>query len=468
MRVLQVVHALPPATYGGTELYTCDLAGELAAQGHEVAVAAPRGADDSGSGSDDSALESDSGLADVEAFELPDPEGETAPEIGGRPLDAVVRPSVDDRFRSVLAEWSPDVVHLQHFKHLSATLPSICETLGIACVATLHDFWTICHREQLYRPEGRPCSGPESVEKCTECYRLAGVEDGRTADGAGRTTHVADGVADEAERPAEAGERVTNDRTTANDRTTDGSLTTGDESTRTSVERRENALGDALSATDRLVAPSAFLRETFVEYGRAPEDIVQRENGIRVDRFEDAGFDPDGPLRVGYAGRITERKGVHLLVDAASEVGGVDLHVFGRFDPTSEDYHARLADMAAGEATFHGRYADRATPYREMDVLVLPSVWYENNPLVILEAFASGLPVVTADVGGMAELVDDGENGLTFQVGDSAALADTLARLAADPDLVADLRDGVTEPKRLVDHAREIADLYAECVAQGE
>ncbi|MFC4449629.1 glycosyltransferase family 4 protein [Halorussus aquaticus] len=429
MRVLQVAHALPPATYGGTELYTRDLAAALAEQGHEVAVAAPRGADES-SGSD-SLRESDCERPDAETFDLPDSGGETAPAVGGRPLDAVVRPAVDDRFRGVLADWDPDVVHLQHFKHLSATLPAICEARGVACVATLHDFWPICHREQLYRPEERPCSGPESVEKCADCYRRAAVGDGRATDGgtAGRAT--GDPAVD-------------------------------------AVARRDDALRDALSATDRLVAPSRFLRETFVAFGASPERVEQCRNGIRVERFEDTGFDPDSRLRVGYAGRVTERKGVHLLAAAAGEVEGADLHVFGRFDPESDDYHARLAALADGETTFHGWYADRATPYREMDVLVLPSVWYENSPLVIQEAFASGVPVVTADVGGMAELVRDGEDGLTVPVGDADGLRDALSRLARNPDLVADLREGVTEPKRLRDHAGEIADLYAECVGAGE
>ena len=416
MRVLQVVHALPPATYGGTELYTRDLAEMLAAQGHETAVAAPRG-------TDVSARDADREMSSVETFELPGPGGETAPQTDGRPLDAVERPSVDDRFRTVLADWNPDVVHCQHLKHLSANLPLICERRGVPCIATLHDFWTICHREQLYRPEGHSCTGPESTEKCADCYQRAAVD----------------------------GERAT-----------DGGVT-GEDSAVASVSRRDDALRAALSATDRLVAPSAFLRETFIEYGTPPEKIEQCRNGIRVEQFEDTSFDPDGPLRVGYAGRITERKGVHLLVEAASKVENVDLHVFGKFDRASEEYHARLAELAGEAATFHGWYADQSEPYRLVDVFVLPSIWYENSPLVIQEAFAAGVPVVTADVGGMAELVQDGEDGLTFSVGDADALADALGRLAADPALVVDLRDGVTEPKRLRDHARELVDLYVDC-----
>lgn len=409
MRILQVVHALPPATYGGTELYTRDLAAALAERGHEVGVAAARGAD--------------AEIPGVETFALPDPRGETAPELGGRPLPAVVRRRTDEAFERLLADFDPDAVHCQHFKHLSASIPELCAEREISCVATLHDFWTICHREQLYRPEGRPCSGPESVGKCAECYRRAKAAD----------TTVTDG----------------------------GAVVAGSDDC-AGVARRTAHLRRALAATDRLLAPSDFLRETFVEFGTPPDRIEQCRNGIEVDRFEDTGFDPDGPLRVGYAGRITERKGVHLPVEAVREVPDAELHVFGRFDPESDPYHARLAAAAGDRTTFHGWYADRPTPYREVDVLVLSSVWYENSPLVIQEAFASGVPAVTADAGGMAELVADGEDGLTFPIGDADALASALTRLADDPSLVADLRAGVEEPKRLADHAAEIEALYAE------
>ncbi|WP_435179280.1 glycosyltransferase family 4 protein [Halorussus sp. AFM4] len=445
MRVLQVAHALPPAAYGGTELYTRDLAAALARRGHEVAVAAARGADErfeveSGDAGDESEA------PDVDTFDLPSPDGESAPAVGGRPLDAVARPAVDDRFRDVLADWEPDAVHLQHFKHLSATIPALCAARGVACVATLHDFWTVCHREQLYRPADRRCTGPESVAKCTDCYRRARAD-------AGRAGADPDGTAD-----SEAVARAS-----------DGGISVGEADGSDAVDRvarRWGTLRDALAATDRLVAPSAFLRETFARYAPPGATVEHRRNGIRVDRFADAGFDPETPLRVGYAGRITERKGVHLLVAAAEQVESADLRVFGAFDPETEPYHARLADRAGESTAFRGWYADRPDPYREMDVLVLPSVWYENSPLVVQEAFASGVPVVTADVGGMAELVTDGEDGLTFPVGDADALADRLRRLARNPDLVADLREGVSEPTRLDDHAGALADLYADCVGR--
>lgn len=405
MRVLQVAHALPADTYGGVELYTVRLAEALADRGNEVAVAAPRGAN-----------------ADlpVEAIPLPEPEGVQE----DRGLGAVVDARVDARMATVLDRFDPDVVHLQHFKGLSAALPTVCAERGIACIATLHDFWTLCHREQLYRPEGERCSGPESVAKCTDCYlRATGMSEGERS-----REFYAEVVAD-----------------------------------------REATLRDALAATDRLIAPSKFLQERFIVYDIDPDRIIHRRNGIKTWRFEDNGFDPDTPLRVGYVGRITPKKGVHLLVEAFDNVDGeTTLEVFGRFAPDKEDYHARLAQAAGDQVRFHGRYEDPASPYHAIDVLALPSLWYENSPFVIQEAFAAGVPVVTADVGGMAELVDHGVDGLTFAAGSMEALKDALNDLAADPGAVQRLREGVEEPERLDDHARKLAALYAKCAQRPE
>ena len=425
MRVLFGVHALPSDTYGGTELYTKRLAEELTAKGHEAAVATPSGTDED--------------VRDAAVYELPEPSAQPADGVGMAEGAGVVQPAVEARFADVLEEFRPDVVHLQHFKRLSAGIPSLCAERRVPCLATLHDFWTLCHREQLARPDGTLCAGPDSVEKCAACYADAAARQLRNA--------IADGAT---ERVSPADPAL-------------GGCADGP------VARRTARLAEALESTDRLVAPSAFLRDVFVDYGVAPAKIVHRRNGIRVDRFEDAGFDPDGPLRVGYAGRVAREKGVHLLIEAFRSVDtDAELHVYGEFDPHGDAYHARLATRADDRTRFHGRYDDQATPFAAVDVFVLPSVWYENSPLVVQEAFASRLPVVTADIGGMAELVTDGVDGLTFAVGDADALADRLKRLATDPSLVAQLRDGIEEPKRLSAHAEELLRLYEEMAGTPE
>ncbi|WP_408957581.1 glycosyltransferase family 4 protein [Natrinema sp. 74] len=439
MRVLLAAHALPPDTYGGTELYTVRLAEAIADRGHSVTVAAPRGADATVDG--------------ATVVRLPDPAPTPRPDDGIDPAGAegVVRPAIDAAVADLLEARDPDLVHLQHLKGLSAGIPTVCADAGVPCIATLHDFWTLCHREQLRRPDGARCSGPDSLAKCVGCY----------ADAVGR--HVAPAADDPGMK--------TRDRWDQREHERDGESgprnRLGLESVVADpVARRTDRLRRALTECDRLVSPSRFLRDVFVEYGTDPNLLVHRRNGIRTGRFGESTFDPDDPLHVGYAGRIAESKGVHLLLAALEWLPDADLavHVHGRFEPDAEPYHARLRKRAAGEprVRFHGRYGDAADVFPTFDVFVLPSVWLENSPLVIQEAFAAGVPVVTGDRGGMAELVDDGVDGLTVPVGDAAALAATLRRLAADPDLVRRLRAGVAEPTTLGDHADDLLALYRE------
>jgi glycosyltransferase involved in cell wall biosynthesis len=426
MHVLLVAHALPPDTCGGTELYTVRLAEAFAARDRSVTVAAPRGATATVDG--------------ATVVSLPDPRPIARPEdgIAVSETGGVVRPEIDDAIDDLLADRDVDLVHLQHFKGLSAEIPTVCSDRGIPCIATLHDFWTLCHRERLRQPDGTRCSGPESLEKCVTCY--------------------ADLVAQSLAPPSES-ER---NRDEPRGRRGLESAVAGP------VARRTRRLGRALAACDRLVSPSRFLRDVFIEFGTDPGRIVHRRNGIRTARFRgrESTFDSGEPLQVGYAGRIAESKGVHLLFEALERVSDaeLELHVHGQLDPDADSYHAGLREMAHGRdrIQFHGRYDDAAGIFPHFDVFVLPSLWLENSPLVIQEAFAAGVPVVTGDRGGMAELVAHGLDGLTVPVGDADALAATLRRLATDPALVRRLKRGVEEPTDLATHADELLALYCE------
>lgn len=347
MRVLFGVHALPSATYGGTELYTKYLAEELADRNHEVAVATPRGTD-----------------ADIDGgpvFDLPE---QTAQPVDGVALDSgngVVQPDIESQFLTHVMSFAPDIVHLQHLKGLSAGIPKRCSEHDIPCFITLHDFWTLCHREQLCQPDGSLCCGPVSVGKCATCY-AEGVRNVGQPSADAQSAHESIGECSYS-RSISGGEPLAYDRL-------------GFEGiTMAAVGRRTDRLADALTATTRLISPSEFLRGVFIDYGTPSEKIVHRRNGIRTNRFDDTGFDPETPLHVGYAGRITHSKGVHLLIEAFNAVEGAELHVFGVFNPESDAYHAALLDRADGErTTFHGWYEDPCEPFAAIDVLVLPSV----------------------------------------------------------------------------------------------
>jgi glycosyltransferase involved in cell wall biosynthesis len=100
-----------------------------------------------------------------------------------------------------------------------------------------------------------------------------------------------------------------------------------------------------------------------------------------------------------------------------------------------------------------------------VDWVVIPSIWWENSPLVIQEAFHFGRPIICSDIGGMAEKVHDGVDGLHFRAGDSRDLADVISRAASSSTLWGQLHAARPVPHAMADHVARLSALYAELLA---
>src|SRR5262249_49915473 len=141
------------------------------------------------------------------------------------------------------------------------------------------------------------------------------------------------------------------------------------------------------------------------------------------------------PLRLGYTGQLAEQKGVHILIAAVRRLRGapIILRVYG--DQTAfPRYVALLKRLAANDpriefAGTYGGSSERRRVMENLDVSVVPSVWYENNPMSISEALGHGVPVVATDLGSIPEVVVHERNGLLFRRGDADDLAAALRRL---------------------------------------
>jgi glycosyltransferase involved in cell wall biosynthesis len=174
-----------------------------------------------------------------------------------------------------------------------------------------------------------------------------------------------------------------------------------------------------------------------------------------------------GTLRIGFIGHIAQHKSIHLLLQAfaalRTETQPIELHIYGGLD-ASLAYVAQLRQLAGDDrrGAFHGRFENTrvAEILANLNVVVVPSLWYENSPLAIMQAQAAGTPVVTAALGGMAELVCDGVDGLLFQPASAADLARQLQHLIDDADLLPRLRSGVQPPRAIDDEMRQLITIY--------
>ncbi len=431
LSILYVVHGFPPDTWAGTEVYTLNLAKEMQRRGHRVTILARVPA--SKSAADGGPAEfsvAESVFEDLRVLRLTN-----RLEHEGL-AETFRRPAVEQRFREILQRDRPDLVHFMHLIHLSAGLVGIARESGIASVITCHDYWSICARVQLIRPDGVRCE-ENMGSGCLLCVKERNY-------GAIQALHRLDAAAPLVDALATGMRR--------------GRLVP--ESWRRRWEgfddlrARQPAVAGAYAAADLRVSPSRFLRQKLGDTaGFDPETILYSDNVRALAKRKD----PDGRLRFGFVGSLVWYKGGETMLRAMKRLEGTRavLNVHGDFRPESDPHHAALAGMANENVRFHGRFdnAQLSEVYAEIDVLLVPSLWWENSPITIHEAFLTRTPVVASGIGGLAEFVRDGVDGLHFVPGDDADLARKLRRFLDEPDLVARLGSDPPPVKTIAEDA---------------
>lgn len=371
--------------------------------------------------------------------------------------------NVEVRFLEVVERVRPDLVHIHHLAGLSSSIPGAAKRLGLPVLWTLHDFWPLCFLSHLLTPDHRRCPGPEGGVRCAECRWLVARQDLETYSVRERVRTL--GWRRALKRAPARLPRLIKDRFLGAVGLSEGQEMWSDLQ---ALPARDRHLRDVVNLCDTRIAPSRFLRDRFVAWGARPEGFRVIPNGVSAELrgLRNRPRRVSTSTRFGYIGSLVPYKGVHLLVEAFLEAAlpGAQLTLWGSAPQGGEGYVDRLRALASGDSAirFAGRYSPHALPevLAETDVIVVPSLLYENNPLAIQEALAAGVPVVTGDVGGMAELVRSELNGLQFQTGDLRSLAAALRRIA-DPALRERCGRDPASPPTIEDMVREVMAEYA-------
>ncbi len=452
MRVLLIVHGYPPRALGGTEIYTSHLA--LALQQR------PPG----GGGGDQQHGD--------EVFVLTREASPERPEYALRRerRDGIEVLSINHTFRHsrsfedtyrnpaiaavaarLLDEIRPDVAHIQHLTCLGTDLVAELARRRIPTCFTLNDYWLICHRGQLFDLDFQPCDGPHrGCRRCVEGLAAPAVERAaplwRRIEGL-----LPNAIAEPLGRGARGLARGLGDGTAGSD----------------AMARRVRHVRWLAGQVSLFLAPSKTLCQRFLDFGFPAERLRCFEQGIDVRPFAGTERTPSDVLRIGFLGSLMVSKAPHLLLEAFNRLppGSASLEIYGGFAPYHGDdsYRRRIEPLlAAPEVHHHGPVPNAEVPraLAAIDVLVIPSVWWENAPFVIREAFAAGVPVVASDRGGMAERVEHGKNGLLFRPGDASDLRRVLGRFLDDPELRDRLRAGIPRPRTIEDVASDLSEIY--------
>jgi glycosyltransferase involved in cell wall biosynthesis len=324
-------------------------------------------------------------------------------------------------FRRFVQTLNPDVIHFHHFIGLGLEALYIAREAvpNAAIFVTFHEFLPICHHHgQMVKTSGhRPCETASPVS-CHGCFPE--IDPGQFL-------------------------------------------------------RRKHFIQSMLDLADGYVSPSRFLAERYIRWGLPAENFVVIENGLNVPEQAEIRRMSGANARrskFAYFGQMTPYKGVDVLLDAVQRVPeaiwGEDatLTIFGgNLERQPESFRnkvAALLEKTGDRVRFAGAYQNKDMPtlMRSIDWVMMPSVWWENSPVIIQEAFFHGRPLICSGIGGMAEKVRDGVDGLHVLPGSPEELSAKMVEALENNSLWTRLHSGIRSPKTHLDSAGEHLGFY--------
>jgi glycosyltransferase involved in cell wall biosynthesis len=332
-----------------------------------------------------------------------------------RKIDVLARELI--RF---LQDQKPDIIHFHH------TLRYGVEALAVArralpdtkIIYTLHDYLPICHRDgQMLRQSGNSLCHQASPNHCHQCFP---------------------------------------------------------EISAAKFRLREQFIKTHFDLVDQFIAPSRFLAERYVNWGVSRTRISVIENGTESIPPVAHRTLPRGGSRNRFTvlGQISPYKGSLLLAEAVQHLlsrGEEDfsIAIHGNIALQSTEFKKEFVEKTTfltPYITIHGTYSRDQLPsiMAETDWLIIPSIWWENAPLVIAEALHHRRPVICSNIGGMAEKVQHAGNGLHFRVGSAQGLADIMQRAMHEKGMWRKLVDQISPPTTMTDCAAQHIQLYGE------
>jgi len=399
LKILKIIHGYPPYYMAGSEVYTYNLCKELS-KFHEVDI-----------------------FTRIENNFSPFYTTEETIEHGIK-IFRVNKPGRDYTFRSkyideklimifeeFLKNLKPDIVHIGHLSHLTVLIVNIIKKKKIPIVFTLHDYWMMCIRGQLIHEDLSLCLGPE-IDRCAQCNKKYFLD------------------IEEAKKE---------------------------------IKLWLGLIKHINKSIDLFIAPSEFLRQKYIEFGIPEEKIVYMDYGFDKTLLKTIKKCQNQKIRFGYIGRIIQVKGITTLVEAFNEIdhSRALLNIYGNSN-NSKLYLKNLCKNSAIHFKGGFNYDEISKVLSEIDVLIVPSIWYENSPLVIHEAIEANIPIITTNLGGMSELVKHEHNGLLFERRNSRDLINKINRFIQEPELIKTLTLKVTPVKSIQEDAKDITKLYLE------
>ncbi len=323
-----------------------------------------------------------------------------------------------DSFRQQLYVFAPDVVHFHGIYGFSLKMIEECFKMHIPMVMTLHDYWGICINNILVTHHNLLCDGKDSG--CLYCkdkvYQIDGKE--------------------------------------------------------TSISQRNDLIMSYLNMVDLLISPSQYLLKKFIDRGILKNKTRLIKYGIDISRFKDIKKSKSDKIRFVFIGQIITHKGIENLIESVAALNDeerkrISLLLIGTGEKMFVEYcqkltvKLKLTDCIRFVGEIRNTEVSKA--YKNIDAIIVPSIWPENSPVTILESLAAGTPVLASDIGGIPELIEDGVEGYLHKYDEPLALAQNIRKVIENPGELTRMRQAClmkAGENDLIDQVKKIADDY--------
>lgn len=445
LKIILTVHQFLPDFFSGTEILTYETAKELKRQGHDVSIV--------------TGFPTKVKLSDSERFDHYHYDGIPVERFHHNYVSMGTQSNIQELeyynklfgtfFKNYLIREKPDIVHFFHLLRLSAIAVDISNELGIKTVLTPTDFWFICPTLQLRLPNNQACSGPNRFSvNClrhmvflTQPHKISALIQ-RMPDWFLRILIFL------IKYSGDIGGRYP-------------------QLIRALVNRKGFLL-ERLNRIDQIAIPTQVMMSLFTQHGLNANRAIIIPFGINLNYLKGTHRPRLTPvLRLGYIGTICEHKGIHILLEAfkSKSLEGklLELKIYGKLDDFP-DYVKRLKEIIQGDTRveFCGTFPNNeiGSILSELDILVVPSLWHENSPLVVYSAQSAKCPIIASNVAGMSQIINHGIDGLLFEPGDVEGLEHIFMSLLENRGFLRKMSNNAKEPLSIEEYVFRLINIY--------
>lgn len=442
MKILQIVHGFPPKNIAGTEVYASNLSSELA-KNHEVFVFHrinnPRKKE---------FVAEEKTLDGLTVFTINNTFRKCASFE-----ETYKNNKISEAFGKILDRTAPDIVHIQHLLYLSFGIIEEVKKRKIPIVFTLHDYLLFCPQGQLLRNNIFVCS-QGSPTACRDCIpHLLSIQKSTL----GAYFLMGKIFPDPLVQLCKKIYLYYTSCTILNNGKAEKLL-----------GLRNEYIKGICAQVDLFLSPSRFLKEKFVDFGIPSEKIIHSPYGFNTGSFQAIRKNSSRWIRFAFIGNMMPAKGLHVLIQAFNKTNddNVELKIYGKESSYKGRFLRYLKTLKKNvqnkNIRFMGGFDNSkiAEIFESIDVLVVPSIWQENAPLVIQEAFLAKTPVIASRIGGIPELVQDHRNGLLFEPGNPLDLYNKIQMVIDTPGYIDKLKENIPAVKSIEEDSLELEKIY--------